>query len=211
MARRLDTRLGPGARLALAAVIVGFAGLALFTVWRNSRLADLERVEGWAQEIRAAASEAGVDPCLLAGLVYAESRGIPDAVSSAGAEGLCQIKPATAREVAQQLRVPGDPPYPPAQNLRLGARYLSQNMRQWNQSEDMGLLCYRLGPGRVAREVAAAGSAEAYLASLQAEEEGVWGYCVQVHETAEKFRTRARILAPTAGGSEEPSQESEGT
>jgi soluble lytic murein transglycosylase len=211
LARRLGTQLGRGARLALAAAIVGFAALALGAAWRNSRLADLERVERWSKEIRAAASEAGVDPYLLAGLVYAESRGKPDAVSSAGAEGLCQIKPATARELAQQLRLSGDPPFPPAQNLRLGARYLSQNIRQWGQNEDLGLLCYRLGPGRVAREVEAAGSPEAYLANLEAEEAGVWAYCRQIHETAERLRARNRILAPTNGGSQEPRPESAGS
>lgn len=156
-------------------------------------MADLQRVERWAPEIIVAARQAGVDCFLLAGLVYAESRGKPDAISSAGAEGLCQIKPATARELAQQLRLDGEPPYPPAQNLRLGARYLSQNIRQWNQSEDLGLLCYRLGPGRVARDVESAGGAEAYLARLASEEAGPWDYCLQIHEAAERFRSRDRL------------------
>lgn len=180
-------------RLALAGAVVLFAGLALWTAWTTARMADLERVERWADEISAAAQEAGVDRFLLAGLVYAESRGKPEAVSSAGAEGLCQIKPATARELAQQLRLTGEPPYPPAQNLRLGARYLRQNMRQWNESEDLGLLCYRLGPGRVARDAEAAGGAAAYLASLQATDTGPWAYCLQIHEAAERFRSRDRL------------------
>lgn len=165
----------------------------MWTAWTSARMADLARVERWAAEITAAANEAGVDRFLLAGLVYAESRGQPDAVSSAGAEGLCQIKPATARELAQQLRIGGAPPFPPAENLRMGARYLSQNMRQWQASEDLGLLCYRLGPGRVARDVAAAGGAEAYLASLQAAEAGPWAYCLQIHDAAERFRSRDRL------------------
>lgn len=191
-------------RLALAAAVAGFAGLALWTAWTSARMADLERVERWAPQITAAARQAGVDRFLLAGLVYAESRGKPDAVSSAGAEGLCQIKPATARELAQQMHVPGEPPYPPAQNLRMGARYLSQNVRQWNGSEDLGLLCYRLGPGRVERDVAAAGSAEAYLAALQAEEAGPWAYCLQIHEAAERFRSRDRLGVTRAWAKPDP-------
>jgi len=198
LARRLGRPLGRGLRLALAGAVVLFAGLALWTAWTSARMADFERVERWAAEITAAANEAGVDRFLLAGLVYAESRGQPDAVSSAGAEGLCQIKPATARELAGQLRIGGDPPYPPAQNLRMGARYLRQNIRQWESSEDMGLLCYRLGPGRVARDAAAAGGAEAYVASLQAAEAGPWAYCLQIREAAERFRSRDRMGVTSA-------------
>ncbi len=185
--------IGRGLRGLLVALVLVLAGSALWTAWRSAHMADLERVERWAPEISAAAAEAGIDRFLLAGLVYAESRGRADAVSSAGAEGLCQVKPATAREVAQRLRIAGEPPYPPAQNLRIGARYLRQQMDRWQGSEDLGLMCFRLGPGRVAREVTAAGSAEAFLAALRADSTSPWTYREQIRAAAERLRSRDRV------------------
>ena len=59
------------------------------------RMADplvLARVERFAPEIRAAAEESGLDPCLVAAIVYSESSGDPSAVSRADAVGLMQIR-----------------------------------------------------------------------------------------------------------------------
>ncbi len=110
-------------------------------------LARFDAVAGeipFAGQIRAAAIEAGIDPLLLASMVRAESGFRPAAVSSAGAQGLTQLMPATARslEVTE--------PFDPVQNLRGGAKYLAGNLRIYGRT-DLALAAYQAGKGAVAR------------------------------------------------------------
>ncbi|MCP4309131.1 MAG: lytic transglycosylase domain-containing protein [bacterium] len=95
----------------------------------------------WAGEIERAAHEAGLDPRLLAAMVWQESRFQPDAVSHSGAIGLAQLMPATAEEL-------GVDPSDPVQNLRGGARYLAWTIKEFG-SIDLGLAAYNAGPTRV--------------------------------------------------------------
>lgn len=156
------------------------------------RINGIRAVESWLPEIRAAADEAGLpDPFLLAGLVYAESRGHADSVSSIGAMGLCQLMPTTAEEVGKRH----DIPYlnaSPADNLRLGGWYLAEQIRRFDSDEDLALLAYRLGPNRVRRELDTAGSRAAYVAELEKRRPSPWGYRNQVQELRAIFEQRAR-------------------
>ncbi len=148
-------------------------------------------VEQWGPDILEASRLAGLrDPFLLAGLVYAESRGVAAALSSVGAQGLCQLMPSTGDELAMRYGVEG-PPFAPEDNLRLGAHYLAEMLRRHHGDVDLALLSYRMGPGRVAREVKAAGSAAAFTEKLQSKKPSPWGYRNQVVEFGDRFRARA--------------------
>ncbi len=94
-------------------------------------------------EIRDAAVRAGIDPLLLASLVKAESGFRPSAVSSAGALGLCQLMPATAKSLGVT------DPLDAVQNLRAGARYFANNLRIYGRA-DLALAAYHDGKGAVA-------------------------------------------------------------
>lgn len=98
----------------------------------------------YAAEIRAAAVRAGIDPLLLAALVRTESGFRPDAVSRAGAMGLSQLMPATARSLGIA------DPFDPAANLDGGARYLAGNLRMFGRV-DLALAAYQAGKGAVRR------------------------------------------------------------
>ena len=67
----------------------------------------------------------------------------PAAESAAGAHGLLQLMPATARE----LRLDGDDP---ATNVLAGARYLRQMLDRFG-SLDLALAAYNAGPTAVER------------------------------------------------------------
>ena len=105
----------------------------------------------YESELRAAASHAGVDPMLVAGLVRQESTFDTNAVSHAGAYGLMQLLPKTARLLARQQRVGysrarlTDPSY----NLRLGTVYLAQLQKSWGGFE-AALAAYNAGEDHVA-------------------------------------------------------------
>ncbi len=83
----------------------------------------------------------GVSPALLAAVARTESSFDPSAVSSAGAQGLMQFMPATARGL-------GIDPLDPRQAVDGAARYLRQLQDQFG-STDLALAAYNAGPGTV--------------------------------------------------------------
>jgi soluble lytic murein transglycosylase-like protein len=95
----------------------------------------------WAATIEAVAAREGLDGRLLAAVVWTESNFRPDAVSHAGAYGMAQLMPGTARGL-------GVDPRDPVQNLTGGARYLSGQLDAFGSIE-LALAAYNAGPGRV--------------------------------------------------------------
>lgn len=94
--------------------------------------------------IRAAELRHGLPPRLLHSLVWAESRFNPMAISPAGAAGLAQLMPGTARALGVTNR------YDPSQNIDGGARYLRQMLDQFG-SVHLALAAYNAGPGAVVK------------------------------------------------------------
>lgn len=92
---------------------------------------------------RAAAQRHSVPEELFLRLVHQESRWNPNAVSSAGARGLAQLMPDTARGL-------GVNPDDPVQNLDGGARYLRQMYDRFGDWR-LALAAYNAGPGAVER------------------------------------------------------------
>lgn len=95
----------------------------------------------WAGAIQAAATNAGIDPRLLAAVTWAESGFNPAAVSGAGAQGLTQLMPATAAGL-------GVDPTDPVANLNGGAQYLADQLKRFG-SLDLAVAAYNAGPGAV--------------------------------------------------------------
>ena len=100
----------------------------------------------WRSMIRSAATSAGVDPDLLTALVWVESSFQPDAVSPAGAIGLAQLMPGTAKGL-------GVDPTNPAQNLDGAARMLHGLIEQFGRV-DHALAAYNVGPNGLVRGLA---------------------------------------------------------
>jgi len=95
--------------------------------------------------IQQAALRYNVDEALLAAVVAVESGYKPRAVSSKGAQGLMQLMPATAKDLAVT------DPFDAAQNIDAGARYLRQLLDQHGDSYVKTLAAYNAGMGRVAK------------------------------------------------------------
>ena len=85
----------------------------------------------------------GVDPSLLAAVARQESGFDPQALSPAGAQGLMQFMPATARSL-------GVDPLDPGSAIDGAAKYLSNLSRQFGSTE-LALAAYNAGPGTVSR------------------------------------------------------------
>lgn len=88
------------------------------------------------------AKNKGIRPELFLGLINAESGFNPKAVSQAGAIGLGQLMPSTARGL-------GIDPTVPAQNLRGSATYLKAQLDRFGGDERKALAAYNAGPGAV--------------------------------------------------------------
>lgn len=104
------------------------------------------RLDGFLQPV-----VPGVSSALLLAVARQESQFDPRAVSPAGARGLMQLMPATARLVARELDTSfnlaallDEPDY----NLRLGSHYLARQLERFGEPA-LALAAYNAGPGRV--------------------------------------------------------------
>ncbi len=94
------------------------------------------------------------EKALVLALIRQESAFQDEAISSAGARGLMQLMPETAKRVAQTLKVAfsndkliADPSF----NIRLGSAYLGHMLGDFNGSYVLALAAYNAGPGRSRR------------------------------------------------------------
>ena len=85
-----------------------------------------------------------LSPTLIEALVWQESRWRANAVSPAGARGLAQLMPGTARDL-------GGDANDPFANLEGGARYLREQLDRFDGDLERALAAYNAGPGRVLR------------------------------------------------------------
>ena len=97
-----------------------------------------------------------LDPALLASVIYHESKFDADAESGAGAVGLMQLQPETARGIA--LRTGGSrfelaDLYDPELNVRYGSWYLRHLLDKYGQDVETALAAYNGGQGNVERGV----------------------------------------------------------
>lgn len=92
--------------------------------------------------VRRIAREEGLDENQFLALVYQESRFNPCAKSGAGAMGLTQLMPGTAADLGINAHNIED-------NLRGGARYFKQQLRQFSGNLSLALAAYNAGPGTV--------------------------------------------------------------
>jgi soluble lytic murein transglycosylase len=109
--------------------------------------------------IRQQSREKGLDPALVAAVIYAESHFRDGQTSRAGALGLMQITPATARYIARKS---GGTAFvvrdlaTPQVNIAYGAYYLRYLLSRYDGNEAFALAAYNAGEGNVDRWIASA-------------------------------------------------------
>jgi soluble lytic murein transglycosylase len=138
--------------------LLAVAGLAALTA-----IAVMPDVEKAVQEvalplrhediIRQQSADKGLDPALVAGVIYAESR-FRDQTSHAGARGLMQITPDTANYIANKSGgtefVQGDLATPQI-NISYGSWYLRYLLDRYEGNVVLALCAYNGGEGNVDR------------------------------------------------------------
>ena len=108
----------------------------------NSRVTQVD-ANNIANAILTSAHKHNLDPRLLFALIQIESRFNKNAVSTAGAQGLGQLMPATARALGV-----GNP-FDIAANVDGAARYIAQQLKAFDNDLTKALAAYNAGPNRV--------------------------------------------------------------
>lgn len=158
----------------------------------------LRLVEGHAADIRFAAAESGVDPFLIAGVMYAESSGRKDVVSSAGALGLMQLSHDSAKDAARKLGLPEPTKEALLEdaslNIRLGARHLAWLLEYEGPDLERVLAAYNAGRTKVHRWIKAAGSFQAWRDERVASGDSqIMAYAFKILDAMEEFERRGVI------------------
>lgn len=96
----------------------------------------------------AAALRHSVPATLVRAVAWIESRGDAKAVSPAGARGIMQLMPKTAESLGVKDS------FNPAENIEGGVRYLASMLRKYGGNEELALMAYNWGPGKLDREMA---------------------------------------------------------
>ncbi|TXH08038.1 MAG: lytic transglycosylase domain-containing protein [Candidatus Moraniibacteriota bacterium] len=135
----------PLAMPAISSAPAGCDGAQYVPAWWLSKAAEARRAY-YFPTMAAIACEAGIPTLLFDALITQESGYNPLAVSSAGAAGLSQIIPDTARYLGLLT------PFEPVANMKAGARYLREQLIRFGGRSDLALAAYNAGPGRVQKK-----------------------------------------------------------
>jgi peptidoglycan lytic transglycosylase len=155
--RRAVRRRRIGAILGAALV----TGLVVALAWPSFHHAVREVVLPLRHEdiIRQQARDKDLDPALIAAVIYTESRFRDGQTSRAGAEGLMQITPATAKMIARKsggVAFTVQDLGTPQVNIAYGAWYLRYLLSRYGGNEFFAVAAYNGGEGNVDRWIEAA-------------------------------------------------------
>ncbi len=156
--RALRRRRTRGIALVVA-VLLGLGGVAVASGVFDTAVREIALPLRHEDIIRQQAADKGLDAAMLAGVIYTESRFRDGQVSGAGALGLMQITPATARDIARKsggVLFEIDDLATPQVNISYGAYYLRYLLNRFGGDEALALAAYNGGEGNVEGWVAAA-------------------------------------------------------
>ena len=107
----------------------------------------------YSEQVTSVASTTQVEKTLIYAIARQESAFLETAKSSAGAMGLMQLMPATARETAQKSGIAHTAVdlYHPEHNIFLGGQYLNELLGKFNGNRILAAAAYNAGPHRVDR------------------------------------------------------------
>jgi soluble lytic murein transglycosylase len=181
--------------LAVAAVLAAVAGaVALGLGPLGEAVREITLPLRHEDVIRQQAADKGLDPALIAAVIYEESK-FRDQTSTAGAKGLMQLLPDTARFIARrsggtqfELRDLADPDI----NIRYGSWYLRYLLQQHDGDVALAVAAYNAGEGNVDNWVRAAGGAAAFDPATDIPFPETRDYVADVLERREDYREHYR-------------------
>jgi soluble lytic murein transglycosylase len=140
-------------RLGVLLFVAALGAIALITIkpWADKAVQEITLPLRHEDIIRQQAQDKNLDPSLIAGVIYVESR-FRDQTSHAGAKGLMQLMPATADYIAHKSGgtefEQGDLATPQI-NIAYGSWYLRYLLDHYNGNTALALAAYNAGEGKV--------------------------------------------------------------
>jgi soluble lytic murein transglycosylase len=132
-------------------VLCSAVAMMVLTPWADKAVQEIQLPLRHDDIIRQQSSDKNLDPALIAGVIYVESR-FRDQTSHAGAKGLMQIMPATADYIARKSGgtefVQGDLADPQI-NIAYGSWYLRYLLEHYHGNTILALAAYNAGEGKV--------------------------------------------------------------
>ncbi len=110
---------------------------------RSSRKTPAEYIKEYSSIINQASKRFGIDAHFIRAIIKAESGFDHKATSSKGAQGLMQLMPGTANDMAVE------DPFDPEENIFGGARYFSLLLKRFKNDKILALAAYNAGPEAV--------------------------------------------------------------
>ncbi|RKI38793.1 lytic transglycosylase domain-containing protein [bacterium D16-51] len=126
----------------------------------NTTSADAMKKTKYDEYFKKAAKVYGVSESLLKAIAKAESNFNPNDVSSAGAIGIMQLMPGTAKELGVSN------PYDPEQNIMGGAKCIAQKLKEFNGDVRLALAAYNAGSGAVKRNGGVPSYCKSYVSKV---------------------------------------------
>ena len=115
----------------------------------DNRLWPLVYPAGYSDLITKYALRSNLDPFLVYAIIREESWFNKEAVSPAGALGLMQLMPGTAKQVAKESYAGRESLFDPEVNIELGTRFFSERLRQFDGNIFLAIASYNAGPEAV--------------------------------------------------------------
>jgi soluble lytic murein transglycosylase len=140
-------------RLLLLGFVIASAAIAMaiLSPWADKAVQEISLPLRHDDVIRQQANDKNLDPALIAGVIYVESR-FRDQTSHAGAKGLMQIMPSTADYIAGKSGgtefEQGDLASPQI-NIAYGSWYLRYLLERYHGNTILALAAYNAGEGKV--------------------------------------------------------------
>jgi soluble lytic murein transglycosylase len=162
------------------AVDAGWPSLALATTSKLTHQDDLSLKfpTTYQQPVATQAKINNLQPALLFAVIRQESLFQPSAISVAGARGLMQLMPSTAKFMANKLNVSVpylDKLHDPNVNIHLGSAYLNSLLQSYKDYPVLAIASYNAGPTRV----------KSWLPTKSAKPMDIWVETIPYQETRE--------------------------
>ncbi len=153
---------------------------AIFTLAREGYLndVDLRFPLGFENEIKQYASDQKINPAWAFAIARRESSFMSDANSSAGAKGLMQIMPGTAKQLARK-KVSNKYLFDAENNIKLGTKYLRKLLDRHDGNQVLATAAYNAGPYRI----------KSWLKDAQPLPADVWIETIPFKETREYVKS----------------------